>query len=321
MFFTGSTIFGNADKPNEDWMAASSDLVVVLDGATVRTDTGCRHGVDWFTRKLGAGIIAGAASKSQSLAGALAEAIQNVAALHPDCDLAHPGTPSAAAGLVRVEGDFVRYAVLGDVTLVVETADDLLVVSDERVSKTAAAERAEADKYSIGSSEKQAAMVQMKHAELAARNVEGGYWIASTDPAVVDHAVTGEIPVSQVRRMAVLTDGAARAVTMFGLYSWRSLLDALEQAGPDKLVRQVREAEAADPVGERHPRNKTSDDASVVFAAASQHSEAPGSPRRTRSKGFEPNRQLARDLLTSFQNAPGLMGENQQWRKRKASRA
>ena len=75
MFFTSATAPGKSGVPNEDWVAATSDLIVVLDGATIRTDTGCHHGVPWYTRKLGAGIIAGAASRAQTLTGALADAI------------------------------------------------------------------------------------------------------------------------------------------------------------------------------------------------------------------------------------------------------
>ncbi len=45
---------GDPGTPNEDWVAVTSDLVVVLDGATVRTETGCVHGAAWYTGELGA---------------------------------------------------------------------------------------------------------------------------------------------------------------------------------------------------------------------------------------------------------------------------
>jgi hypothetical protein len=47
------------------------------------------------------------------------------------------------------------------------------------VDKTARAEREEADRHPFGSAEKQAALLRMKHAELAARNQPGGYWVAA----------------------------------------------------------------------------------------------------------------------------------------------
>jgi len=58
-------------------------------------------------------------------------------------------------------------------------------------SETAPAERAEVDRHLIGTPEKAAALIPMKRAELAARNVEGGYWIAAAEPSAADHARTG----------------------------------------------------------------------------------------------------------------------------------
>jgi hypothetical protein len=266
VFFTAATSAGRSDRPNEDWVAATSDLAVVLDGATVRTDTGCVHGVAWYARKLGAGIIAAAAAKSRPLTDVLADAICDVTALHPDCDLTHPGTPSAATAIVRLEGETLRYLVLGDITVVLDTTTGHTVVRDDRVSQTAAVERARSDQFPIGAPEKQAALVEMKHAELAARNQPDGYWIAATDPAVVAHALTGETPATQIRRLAVLSDGAARAVELFHHHTWPSALDALEREGPQRFIDQIRAAEHADPFGEQHPRNKNSDDATAVLA-------------------------------------------------------
>ena len=43
---------GDIDKPNEDWVAANPSLIVVLDGSTARTDTGCVLGAGVFERRL-----------------------------------------------------------------------------------------------------------------------------------------------------------------------------------------------------------------------------------------------------------------------------
>jgi hypothetical protein len=184
MFFTGATAPGTPETPNEDWIGATSDLAVLLDGATSRTETGCRHGAAWYTRKLGATIIAEAASRSLSLGEVLANAIGEVARLHPECDLTHPGTPSAAAAIVRVEDDQLRYLVLGDVTIFLELDHGIRIISDHRVSQTATFERAEADRHLIGSEGKARALIAMKHAELAAKNRGEGYWIAAAQPGL-----------------------------------------------------------------------------------------------------------------------------------------
>jgi hypothetical protein len=256
---------GSAGAASEDSTATGPDILVLLDGATARTGTGCIHGVSWFAARLADGI------KDHSELGptrALAAAISGTADLHRDtCDLSHPGTPSAAVAIVQVTGRIMRYLVLGDVTVVIDSVDGIRAVSDQRVSQTAADERAAADAMHASDPDKAAALVRMKHAELAARNVPGGFWVATTDPAAAEHALTGEIPVTEVRQVAVLSDGAARAVE-FGLYDWPDVLDILRDDGPDALIRQVRGAEESDPEATRWPRNKISDDATAAYITA-----------------------------------------------------
>ncbi|WP_433121979.1 protein phosphatase 2C domain-containing protein [Micromonospora sp. CA-246542] len=256
---------GSADRDNEDWLYARENLVAVLDGATARTDTGCLHGVTWYARRLGETVVDLARDVSMPLPTALAQAIGRVAEEHRStCDLEHPGTPSAAIGLVRFHPTSLEYLVLGDVSLVVDQDGQLNVVSDDRVSRTAAAERMAADQHPIGSPSKAIALLAMKHAELAARNVPGGYWIAEADPSVAQHALIGTAPVDDRTRVAVLSDGAARAVTL-GLLDWPGAVDLLCSEGPAALIARVRQAESEDPHGTRWRRNKRSDDATAVY--------------------------------------------------------
>ncbi|HLQ57083.1 MAG TPA: hypothetical protein VK162_22780 [Streptosporangiaceae bacterium] len=107
--------------------------------------------------------------------------------------------------------------------------------------------------------------MRMKQAELTIRNVAGGYWLAAADPAIVTHAITGDVPRQHVQRAALLSDGAARAVDPFKLCDWQGLLAVLAAAGPSELIRQVRAAETTDPAGIRWPRNKIHDDATAIL--------------------------------------------------------
>lgn len=264
---TSATEPSETGRTTEDWHSASDTLIVVLDGATARTDTGCIHGTAWYTQRLGIALTTLAGDLNRGLPDILATAIETVAAEHPDCDLTHPGTPSAAVGVLRSNGHDLEYILLGDVTIVLDdTTTGATAVVDSRVETTARAERDAADRLPIDAPEKLNVLVRMKHAELAARNTVDGYWVASADPGAAAHAITGSRPASRVRRAAVLTDGAARAVTPFALLDWPGLLDLMEEATPRALLRLVREAEASDPDGGRWPRNKRSDDATAVFA-------------------------------------------------------
>ncbi|MBW6432724.1 protein phosphatase 2C domain-containing protein [Actinoplanes hulinensis] len=262
-----ASLASGSDGDNEDWYSASPHLFVVLDGATARTGTGCSHGIAWYAAHLGAALSEGASDSTLPLQQVLSAGIERVAGLHSWCDLSHSGTPSAAVAMVRIQDDgWTEYLVLGDVSVVLDSTYGIKTVSDDRVSQTATAERRAADEYPIGTALKNEAMIRMKHAELAMRNRPGGYWIAAADPAAADQATVGRVATGDVRRFAVLTDGAARIVVPFGEMTWDELLDLAEKHGPEAVLRKVRAAEASDPLGQRWPRNKRSDDATLALA-------------------------------------------------------
>ena len=299
MNYTAASVPGS-DAPNEDWFSVTPELIVVLDGATVRTETGCVHGLPWYVQQLGM-ALSRFTSGPCSLTWVLARSIEHVANLHRvDCDLQHPGTPSAAVGIVRMRNGVQERLVLGDISVVTETASDLWVVSDTRVSGTALAERAEADRFPLGSSAKMEAILAMKPHELAARNVPGGYYIAAADPSAAQEALVSEVPLSDIHRFAVLSDGAARFVDLFGLEDWKVALDYLESTGPEAFVEAVRMAERGDPEGIRFPRNKGADDATAVFSRVRM-------PQRTPLLPLEERLELGRSLLKRLDD-PGLMG-------------
>jgi hypothetical protein len=138
-------------------------------------------------------------------------------------------------------------------------------VTDTRINLSATEERRLVDSFPNGSPEKSAALIKMKMAEISVRNSPDGYWVASADPAVVSHALTGALPADSVSRAAMLTDGAARLAVPFGLRDWSSVLDILEAGGPERLIRETRELESRDPQGVQWPRNKQSDDATAIL--------------------------------------------------------
>jgi hypothetical protein len=145
---------GSQDAANEDWAGVlAPGLAVVLDGLSAPdgTGTGCRHGTPWFVSQLGPRLLALAADPARSLADALAEAIRQVASLHPGCDLTHPGTPSATVVLLRALEDRADYLALADATLLLDTSEGLKVVTDERVSQLAGKEREAANQVPTGS--------------------------------------------------------------------------------------------------------------------------------------------------------------------------
>jgi hypothetical protein len=263
-----ATQAGSQDAPNEDWAGVlAPGLAVVLDGLSAPdgTGTGCRHGTPWYVSQLGPRVLAQAADPARSLVDALAEAIGQVASLHPGCDLKHPGTPSATMVLLRAHDEGADYLALADAVLLLDTTDGLQVVSDERVNRLAGKEREAANRVPTGSALKLRRRAQLTRALRRARNRPGGYWVAGADPQAASQAVTGSLPGKTLHRAVLLSDGASRLVDPFGLATWEELLALLEESGPEELLRQVRAAEAVDPEGRQWPRTKRSDDAAAVY--------------------------------------------------------
>jgi hypothetical protein len=232
-------------RANEDFVLAGEDFVVVLDGATRSAPrTGCRHDVAWVTRRLGARLGQLLVEEPElTLPQVLAAAIERVRALHVDsCDLDHPDSPSATVALLRRRGAWLEHLVLADSPVLVELTDGRLeVVLDDRVDRLPAYDLATVARL---------------------RNAPGGFWVASTRPEAAEQALSGAHRLDGVARFAVLTDGVSRLVERYG-WSWRRLLDTLDEQGPAEAVRAVRAAESADPPGRF--RGKRHDDATVAF--------------------------------------------------------
>lgn len=256
-------------RPNEDFAAATSDAVVLLDGAGTPpgSDSGCSHGVAWYSRTLGSTLLASMTQGDGALLELLADGIKAVSSLHDGtCDLSHPGSPSATVVMLRRTPDAVEWLVLADSVLVLDVGTaEPMVITDDREAQVGARYRARMDALDSGSREHVAARREYVEAMRAHRNRDGGFWVAATDPLAAERALVGDMPAERVRAAALLSDGASRLVDRFGLASWRQAFDILTQEGPEALIKRVREAEQSDPAGARWPRGKTFDDATAAL--------------------------------------------------------
>ncbi|GAA3421742.1 integrase [Streptosporangium vulgare] len=257
------------DRPNEDFIGATPDAVVLLDGAGTPADleSGCSHGVAWYSHTLGSTLLAGVTQSADSLTTILAAGIKATASMHDFCcDLSHPGSPSATVVMLRRSADTLDWLVLADSVLVLDILDaDPMVICDEREALTGNRYRDPMNAATGGSPEHLLALSHYIEAMRAHRNVDGGFWVAAVDPLAAEQALTGTVPVDRVRAVAVLSDGASRLVDRFGLATWRQALDLLDHDGPAELIRQVREAERSDLDGSRWTRGKIFDDATAAY--------------------------------------------------------
>ncbi|QMU79763.1 integrase [Streptacidiphilus sp. PB12-B1b] len=293
-------------RANEDFAAVGPGVAVVVDGAGTPDGlpTGCVHGTAWYARQLAVALHAratagseagstarGVAGGGQGLDGCLADAVEEVAAMHGGgCDLGDPMTPSATVAAVRFREDgagLLEWLVLADATVVLDLAGPRpgqdsgqrpgprpgpgqgaepggpVVVSDHRVQQVVRDQRLRlADE--LAGLDRTRRLHALVRAQRSAMNVQGGYWVAAADPKAAAEALTGSVPLARVRTAALLSDGAARAVDDFGVLDWPGLLALLAAQGPEGLIARTRELERGDPDGRRWPRGKRHDDATAV---------------------------------------------------------
>jgi hypothetical protein len=252
-------------RPNEDFVLATTDLAIVVDGAGIPFG-GCTHGVAWYSRQLGAHTMAAlVAEPDLPLIEGLARGLRAVARLHVHtCDLTSENTPCAAVGILRIGLDTVDTLALSDVTIVVDTEAGPQITCDLAIEALAGTEPAALAGLWIGSPEHKAALAHLVERQTATRNRDDGWWVAASDPQAAYHSLAKSYPRETVRRAAVLSDGATRPVDQMGIYEWPAYLDLLDKLGPAGLIDHVRSIEIADPHGKVHPRTKTHDDATAA---------------------------------------------------------
>lgn len=265
---------------NEDLIGSSASAVWVLDGASSHglMPACCGRDAYWYVHAL-SDALRGALAHDEGLdlRQVVADAIRTVSAEHhAACPNASATTALAATlALVRRRGDLLDHMVLGDSTLLVETAGGVVERTDRRLSDVAPDVREQIRDHLRGgggysSPAYRSLLTRLVEAEQAARNRADGYWIAAEDPEAADHALTGTFRIGsgpgEARRIVLLSDGLARAVTIFRLHGgWPQFLSALVAQGPTACFAALRSAENADPDGVRFPRTSVSDDASVVI--------------------------------------------------------
>jgi len=220
---------GTPGWPNEDFAAVAPGAAVLLDGCTTfppGTQTGCVHGVAWYARSLGGVLLSViTADPPVPLAEALAVAIGAVRAWH--VGTCDLSNPATPAATVTA----VRVTAAGA---------ELLALSDS--------------------------VIMADHSDgRPPLVITDTHRAASVSPDAAGRAYTATIPVTDLRGIALLSDGATRITELYDQLSWAALLDAVREDGPAHLIRQVRAAEDSDPDCTRWPRSKARDDATVIY--------------------------------------------------------
>ncbi|MEW2355136.1 integrase [Spirillospora sp. NPDC029432] len=248
MRVTWATDQGSPDRRNEDFVAAAPGAVVVLDGCglPLGTDLGCVHGTAWYARSLGMRLLS-------RLVDGLGEAPQAAPPVGPPEGAHSPGERPLVARLAGA---------IADVAASHRATCDLSYRTTPAATVLALRVRGDLVDHLV-----LADSTLLLEGPDGLQEITGGPYYAAADPRAAEYAITGTVPLADLRDAYLLTDGATRLADLFGATDWRGLAGLIAREGPAALIARTREAERTDPAATRWPRSKPHDDATAAHVS------------------------------------------------------
>jgi serine/threonine protein phosphatase PrpC len=266
-----------AGAVNEDrWGARDDGAVWVLDGATGIAEQRALPGPSdalWLVERVDAGLLQRAtddAPPADILRPIVHQAEQEFAraALRPDAPRAE--RPCASLVLLRLRGDELELASVGDCRIVYRDADGAIrcfgtsgvTALDERLVEEVIRLQAQ----SVAHDQIWQRVLPMARRHRTLMNLPGGYWMLDLSGRGLDHIEIERMPAHAGDAFLLLSDGFYRLVDVYQRYSYETLLGAAQRRGLAPLSAELQAIEAADPECRRYPRLKPRDDATAVLA-------------------------------------------------------
>lgn len=179
-------------------------------------------------------------------------------------------TPAASFAFIRLLGDEVEIARLGDCLVLLEATDGAVRAMDHPVLEQieASTRRAVVDWQAAGITDPQeirARMLPTLRAQRQRRNRADGYGVLAPEQGCVAMMHVDCLPARGLRRLLLASDGYYRLVDHYSVLDDTGLVRETERRGAATLLKQLRKIEAGDPLGAAYPRLKISDDATAVL--------------------------------------------------------
>jgi serine/threonine protein phosphatase PrpC len=264
---------GDAAKPNEDALAFQDHAALVMDGATPLGPSLLPGPSDaaWIAqfgaRRLTAHLKDGDAPRI-ALKHALADAEKSFAGLTREPIREKWQTPCASMMMVVDTGSETELLWFGDCAAIVAHDGNVEIVGEILEKRQAEAKRARMVAQAANmSSASSIDRPQIEPLLRAARNRinSGRNWLFSPDVRAAGHASRHTLSSQKDAMMLIASDGFLALVSDYGVYDMQSLMAAAQGKGLAALGKELREIEETDPLGEKFPRFKKSDDATAVL--------------------------------------------------------
>lgn len=179
-------------------------------------------------------------------------------------------TPAASFAMVRLLGEDIEIARLGDCLVTIERLDGGAKTLAHPVLERMEAETKQAieDLQSAGVTDPadiRRRLDPMMVKQRRRRNRPEGYGVLAAEPDCLAMLHVDRFPAQAIGRILLSSDGYYRLVDHYSAVTDTGLLRQTAELGVERLLAELRAIEAGDPAGAKYPRLKMSDDATAVL--------------------------------------------------------
>jgi hypothetical protein len=274
-FLDAISLPGNPAQPNDDAWGQAANAAVVLDGATNLGEQLLPGGSDaaWIARFGARRLMAHCQDGVQpedALKSALADAERSFAGLRRRAPRENYEIPYASMMFLCPSEQGFWALWFGDcAALASRPGGELEIVGDAFDRRAAEARRvailARAKGIAPAAGHSRPEFLPALRAARNSVNTDRGGWLFGPDPKAADHVRRRHVHVPSGTTVLIASDGFLSLCSDYGLYDPEGFVAAAQAKGLERLGREIRIAEDADPDGERFPRFKKSDDATAVL--------------------------------------------------------
>jgi hypothetical protein len=179
-------------------------------------------------------------------------------------------TPAASFALIRLLGNEVEIARLGDCLVLLEAIDGAVRVLEhpvlDQIQK--ATQRAVLDLRTAGiidPTEIFVRLLPLLRAQRQRRNRPDGYGVLAPEQSCVSMLHLDRVLLSTLRCVLLASDGYYRLVDHYHAMNDKELVRHTRDQGADALLKELRAIEANDPLTATYPRLKIRDDATALL--------------------------------------------------------
>lgn len=264
-------------KFNEDIIGAEKDCAWVLDGATGYYKNRIPEyssEAQWYVKEWNKYLKYNINNKNKDIRQILSDGIeyikQKYISLTGEINNTPKETfPTSAIAVVRKSGEYIEYFVLGDCVIITDNLKEQKIITDDRVGKLEAKVIEEIIKIQkeekLNIKEAREKVMPLLKKNRSMKNTANGYWVLEFDKKAVDNGIYGRLKTSEVKNIALMSDGFFRIIDTFNYYKCDRFFEDLNEYGLNYIWNKIDMYEKDDNNCIKYPRTKQFDDSSIIY--------------------------------------------------------